>query len=80
MLISLHLAETLQHIICFSWSSKGRKSNAVHDHVSQSSVFFLYVNGASSKLKIEMSSESALSSVRLLNNSLKDVEVIDNFQ
>ena len=85
MLISLHLAETLQYIVCVRQSTKCRKSDAVQEHGHLNiinfptllCVFFL-INGASIELKMEMF-ECSLSSANLSNNPLKTMEVTDVF-
>jgi len=86
MLISLHLAETLQHIVCVRQSTKGRKSDAVQEdghlniiHFPHPSLFFSFlINDVSSELKMGMF-ECALSSANLPNNPLNTAEVTDVF-
>lgn len=83
MLISLHLAETLKHIVRVRQSAKSRKSGAVQEHGHLNTIHFptilcYFINDASSELKMWMF-ECALSSAHLPNNPLKAVEVIDDF-
>jgi hypothetical protein len=63
MLISLHIAETLQHIVYVRQSIKGRKSGAVQERGYLNIINFptllcvcvFFINGASIELKMEIS-------------------------